>query len=140
MALLAAACNPFSLEESAPTLWEASLTASMDFPMVRGSAGAVSDPRLGRTEVGILVEGLDAASTIHWSLFRGTCAEPGAQFGPEAAYPPAIADEDGTVERTAAMGQLLAANGRYHIAVRTDEATPRNLACGDLQQIDAPSL
>ena len=137
--LLAASCNPFSLDESAPTLWEASLTATLEFPLVRGSAAAVSDPRLGRTEVGILVEGLTPQSTIRWAVYRGTCAEPGSQFGPDAAYPPAAADGDGTVETTAAMGQLLAANGRYHIAVGTVEGTPRDVACGDLQQIDAPS-
>lgn len=112
----------------AVTTWEAQLTPELQYPDLSGHVAAVSD-RDG-TSVGIEITGAEAETTLNWGIRVGTCAEPGAQVGPDSDYPELLPSISGTATTETQLSYSLSRENSYHADVRSAEAS--RTACGDL--------
>lgn len=118
------------LELGPESIWEASLFAvasspAPDAPTVTGQAGAVVQG--GRTEVGILLEGLD--STVHWGVFRGSCSQAGELVGSTDSYPLL---SPGSPSAETLLGSALSATESYHVRAGPNADGSAPISCGEL--------
>jgi hypothetical protein len=100
------------------------------YPDIAGQAAAVSD-RHG-TSVGIAIEGAAPSAHHPWGVRLGSCAVPGQQIGPDAAYPELQVSAAGSDSVETRLGASLTLGHTYHVAVRLSAADTSRVACGDL--------
>ncbi len=111
------------------TTWEAQLAPVPAYPSLSGQVGAVSG--LDGTSVGIEITGAEAGTTLNWGIRVGTCAEPGAQIGPDSDYPELLPSISGSASADTQLGPRLSLDNSYHAELRSAEAS--RIACGDLE-------
>jgi len=120
------------------SLWDGDLLPTQANITITGDIAAVVD-RIGTT-VGIAIIGGAEGSTHGWALHTGSCAEPGAVFGPESAFGPLHPDEDGGASAETFINERMDPSGSYSVRVSgTGERADEVIACGDLRRRSAPS-
>ena len=82
------------------------------------------------TSVSIEIMGAEAEATLNWGIRVGTCAEPGAQIGPDSDYPELLPSISGTATTETQLSYSLSRENSSHAAVQSAEAS--RAACGDL--------
>jgi len=119
-------------------LWDGDLLPTQANVTVTGDIAAVVET-IGTT-VGIGIVGGAEGNAHAWALQTGSCADPGAVFGPESAYEPLNPDEDGVASAETFISERLDSAGRYSVRVSgTGERADEVIACGDLRRRSAPS-
>jgi len=129
-ALTVTACINLNDTNEPTRIWEATLVPEIAYPDLTGQVAVISSA-LG-TQMGIGIAGAEFGSVHAWSLWLGTCAEPGVRFGGPSDYPDLEVTISGTAETEALFGARLDATRNYSAEVTVSAADSSRVACGDL--------
>jgi len=114
------------LEQSA--VWNGSLTGSNGG--ISGTA-TIAEYR-AYFNASVTLAGAAANTAYQWRIFAGTCATPGAQFGPAQAYPDVTTNGSGAASIERLLAGALIAESEYNVRFSTVATTPVIVACGNL--------
>lgn len=127
--LILPACD---LEVDPPSriLWSATLQAESSSG-ISGNAAAITYSN--RTETGIGIAHAPESTTYRWQIRQGRCDAPGANVGPESAYPLLTTGTTGTAAANTILSARLLSGQDYHVVVLT-EGDRVTVACGNFEE------
>jgi hypothetical protein len=118
------------------TAWQATLEPTGSRFGPAGSLGAVSEGF--NTRLSLQIEFGDPAAAYGWRVRTGSCtSSSAAQLGGDAAYPNAVANEEGQASVSGTIAVRLESRERYHVVITAPGDENVTLACGALERLTA---
>jgi hypothetical protein len=128
------ACDLSPAEPDPPVLVTGTFVPVDPERTLSGSVAAVT--QFGNTDISVGVQGMEPEETLAWHLREGTCAGSGDIFGSPGAYPPLVADDEGSAEGGVGFSLRLRPGRSYSAEIVSEVGVtgPGAIACADMAQ------